>query len=160
MLETLGVIVLFVAVVWVIVRLANIRATFGKMVNIASDAAAAPTIIDPTPAMLAIAGDSMNKNRIREAILSGWMSAVEKAVHDHPVPPEQQQQFLAFANRYAFTEPELNSKGSLTRLSMGRVLFEVMHGKIPPLNLGGPVPFNLQKNEIIVWVFSGVQFWE
>jgi hypothetical protein len=56
---------------------------------------------------------------------------------------------------------ELNENPTFNRLVKNAVLRDISQGKIPKrYNLQGGIPFNLQKNEHLVWAFLGTTYYE
>jgi hypothetical protein len=91
----------------------------------------------------------------------GWQSAVSKALENGIFTLEQERALVAVKDQLALNEQLLDSNGSHSRLVKAGVIREVLEGKIPQrLRVEGNIPFNLQKNEQIVWIFKDAKYYE
>jgi hypothetical protein len=95
------------------------------------------------------------------AIKRGLERAVDALLDRGLVSEEQENRLALLAGKLGFTQAELNDNPSFHRLVKNPVLRDISEGKIPKrYNLQGGTLFNLQKNEVLIWAFSGVKYCE
>lgn len=94
-------------------------------------------------------------------IIDGWELAVEIAFEDGVLAEEEETNLFKVGEYFGFTQEHLDRNGAYTKVIRGAVLRQVMNGEIPErIKVTGNFPFNLQKNEIVVWIFQGVKYFE
>jgi len=107
------------------------------------------------------ASSYMNRSAVSECIVSGYEHAVEKALDDHVITEAEEARLSALQSHLALSRHELDRNGALTRVVKGAVIRDVMNGVVPErMEIEGPLPFNLQKSERLVWVFRDVDYYE
>lgn len=98
---------------------------------------------------------------VRPLLVKGWQSAVSKAFDDGVLSQEEEDGLDAVREKFGLTQSELDENGSFSQAVKGGVLRELMEGKIPErVSITGTLPFNLQKSERIIWVFTDVDYYE
>ena len=98
---------------------------------------------------------------IRSYLINGWENAVETALEDRVLTEQEESRLTAFRGRFSLSQDELDKDGAYTRSIQATVIREVMEGKLPKrIKVEGKLPFNLQKQEQLIWVFGGVQYYE
>ncbi|WKZ65248.1 MAG: hypothetical protein QY325_10795 [Flavobacteriales bacterium] len=103
----------------------------------------------------------LTQEDVREAIIAGWCSSVEKCLEDGVIDVEEERKLMAVKNGFKFTEEDLDKTGAHTRVVKAAVIRDVLAGAIPErFNLSEPLPINLQKGEKVVWAFGGCEYWE
>ena len=96
-----------------------------------------------------------------KALHSGWRLAIEKAFDDGVLSEKEENRLKEMIEEFKFNKDVLNSDPAYIKIVQGSVLREVLEGKIPErIQMGGNLPFNLQKSEKIVWVFQNVKYCE
>jgi hypothetical protein len=98
----------------------------------------------------------------RKALLAkGWENSVEQFLEDGILDTTEEKRLTEFKERFALSQSELDRNGALTKTAKAAVLRDVLNGVIPQrMSFGGNLPINLQKNEQIVWAFSGSKYLE
>ncbi len=96
----------------------------------------------------------------REILAAGWKKAVDTALADDVLSPEEEHALMVLQQNFSLTQQELNDNGAYTRVAQGAVIREVLEGKIPQAIQTDFHPFNLQKTEQLVWLLSGVDYYE
>jgi hypothetical protein len=91
----------------------------------------------------------------------GWKRAVENALHDGILSLEQEDRLKALVNRYSLSREELDEDGTFTRVVKSAVIRDLLDEVIPRrFVVQDSLPFNLQKNEVIVWAFKNCDYLE
>lgn len=110
--------------------------------------------------------DIAKKHLIRSSdvpamVIEGYESAVDSVFEDGVLTEEEESNLDEIQKHFGFGQNDLNKNGAFAKLVKGAVLRELLNGKIPEkVNIKGNLPFNLQKDEKIVWVFQDVQYYE
>lgn len=90
-----------------------------------------------------------------------WQSGVEQALADHVLSRQEEDVLVDVKKVLCLDEKQLEANGTLSKLVKAAVIRELLEGKIPQrVKIVGQVPFNLEKNEVIVWLFNGVNYYE
>ena len=96
---------------------------------------------------------------IRPALIEGWELAVERALDDHVLSEEEEAALITYQERFALSQED--AVGAYTRIAEAATLRSLLDGEIHPRQtIAGPIPFNLQKSETLVWVFNDVDYYE
>ncbi len=100
-------------------------------------------------------------SRTKEALAQGWEGALNSFLEDNVLSEEEEKRLMAFAEKFALSQEQLNTNSAYTRAAMAGVLRDVLHGKVPSrVKVDGELPFNLQKPESLVWFFKDVPYYE
>ena len=103
----------------------------------------------------------VSQDKIKEALILGWEEAVLHFLEDGNLDAREENNLVAYAEYFKFTQDDLNKRGIYTRFVQGAVLREALEGKIPQrFKTVDPLPFNFQKSETLVWAFSNVKYYE
>lgn len=98
---------------------------------------------------------------VKECLVFAWEEAVKKAFEDSVLSEVEERRLSDFYEYFQLSQKILDRNGAFTRVVKGAVLRELMSGNIPEkVEIKGLCPFNLQKNEKLIWVFSGVDYFE
>jgi hypothetical protein len=94
-------------------------------------------------------------------LVRGWESAVEQFLEDRILDAAEEHRLAEFRERFTLSQSELDRSGSLTRVAQAGVLRDVLNGVLPKrMAFEEPLPINLQKDEQVVWAFSGSRYLE
>jgi hypothetical protein len=97
----------------------------------------------------------------KKLIIAGWEQAVERAFDDGLLSQEEEDALVELQTHFNLTQDSLDTHGAYSKVVKGAVLRDILSGKIPErVKIAGALPFNLQKNEILVWVFQNVDYYE
>jgi hypothetical protein len=103
----------------------------------------------------------ISDENIRDALIVAWENALDKYLDDGVLSTDEENQLMTYANKFSLDQSELDRKGQFTRAAQAGVLRDIVEGKIPErVTVTGSVPFNLQKNESLVWLFNSVSLLE
>lgn len=98
---------------------------------------------------------------LNNTLHKGWQAAIERAFDDGLLSEKEEKRLGEMIEIFGFNRDSLNSDPSYVKMVRGAVLRDVMEGHIPErMTIIGNVPFNLQKSEKLVWVFSNVKYYE
>jgi len=103
----------------------------------------------------------VSEAEIRESLIIAWGQAVDHFMSDGYLSRQEEAYLHYFANYFGINQEELKLHKSYEKFIKGIVLREVMEGRIPRYSgpLGG-LPVNLQRDESLVWIFRGVEYYE
>ncbi len=91
----------------------------------------------------------------------GWEAAVEVLLDDGVLTEGEEAKLMAFGEHFNLAQHDLDLHGAYTQVVHAAVLRDIMDGKVPQrLKLQADLPFNLQKTEQLVWVFSDTAYYE
>lgn len=137
--------------------------SFSQMVSLAASAAKNSSALQSLDQQLTnIEGSALpvRVNR-REALIRGWEQAVNEILSDNVLTPAEEAQVMTYVQKFGLTQNDLNSNGAFTRLVYGCALRDVLDkGYTSRAVITFQLPFNLQKNEALVWCFRNVQCYE
>lgn len=103
----------------------------------------------------------IDQQSLNEICVRGWEAAVENALEDDILSKEEENALVAMKDELGLDQELLNKNGSYMKVVKAAVIRELVEGKIPQkIKIDCNIPFNLQKNEQIVWLFSGVNYCE
>jgi hypothetical protein len=94
-------------------------------------------------------------------VIEGYERAVDDAFEDGVLTEEEESNLDEIQKLFGFRQNDLDKNGAFTKLVKGAILRDLLNGKIPDrVNIKGNLPFNLQKDEQLVWIFQGVEYYE
>lgn len=98
---------------------------------------------------------------LKELYSQGFDKSIELFLEDGIVTTEEEQKITHFRNHFNFDDEILDRNGSLQKVIKSLILKDLFEDKIPTrLNISGDLPFLLQKDESIIWLFHGVECYE
>ncbi len=99
--------------------------------------------------------------QIKNILSSVWENTVDKVLDDGVLTKEEEEKLVRFKEHFNLTQDELNKREGIIRLTKAAVLRDILEGKIPKrVIISDQNPFNLQKNETLIWVFSRTEYLE
>lgn len=101
-------------------------------------------------------------DEIIDLYTKGFDNAVDSFLDDGILTTEEEDKISKFKTHYNFEQNVIDKNGSLQKVVKAAILREILDGQIPEtkLNIQGNLPFLLQKNENIIWIFQDVDFYE
>lgn len=99
---------------------------------------------------------------IIDLYIKGFDNAVESFLDDGVLTTEEEDKISQFKTHYNFEQKVIDKNGSLQKVVKAVILREILDGQIPEpkLHIQGNLPFLLQKNENVIWIFQNVDFFE
>ncbi|SQA78551.1 Uncharacterised protein [Capnocytophaga ochracea] len=87
---------------------------------------------------------------------------VEYFLLDDLLSEEEENKLIAFKEYFNFSQDDLNEKGSYEKVVLASILRSITEGVIPDSFkiIEGTIPFNLNRNEKIIWIFQNVDYYE
>lgn len=134
-----------------------------KMVSLVSEAVLAKADLDTLQSRLSeIASSSYIKpSQIKDTMIFGWENTVDHFLDDGNLDEQEEKQLTTFINRFSLTQNDLDKHGAYTKIVKGAILRDLMNGNIPQrIKSEGTLPFNFQKSEIPIWLFTNVAYYE
>jgi hypothetical protein len=98
----------------------------------------------------------------RDMIIAGWEQVVDSYLEDGLLDQQEEESLAAFMESSGFSQEMLDANGAWTRMIQASLLRELTESDDIPkkIRIEGTVPFNLQKNEELVWLFNDVKYLE
>lgn len=95
----------------------------------------------------------------RSLLTSGWGSAVDSFLADGVLDESEEKQLAKLMQELSLSQAELDSSGASAKVIEAAILRDVLNGIVPQrITLEGSLPFNLQRNEKIVWTFPNTDY--
>jgi len=103
----------------------------------------------------------INGKAARACIIAGYEQAVARAFDDGILSAAAEASLWDLGQHFSIPQAELDANGAVTQIVQGRIIRELLNGVIlERKNVDGPLPFNFQKSEKLVWVFQDVKYYE
>lgn len=104
----------------------------------------------------------VKSDEIIDLYTKGFDNAVDSFLNDGVLTTEEEVRIAKFKTHNNFEQDVIDRNGSLQKVFKAAILREILDGQIPEtkLNIQGNLPFLLQKNENIIWIFQNVDFYE
>lgn len=104
----------------------------------------------------------ITKEEVNFLYCLGFDKAVDTFLDDGIISPEEDEKLGNFQKQLNLGQDVLNLNGSYNRIVQSEILKDVLDGKIPKskINIIGTLPFLLQNDESIIWLFQNVEFQE
>jgi hypothetical protein len=94
-------------------------------------------------------------------LINGWERSVHDFLENGIISSAEEHQLVAFKERFALTEGDLDKNGAHTTLVKAAVLRDVLNGIVPQrFSFSGTLPINFQKSEQVVWAFPDSKYLE
>ena len=101
------------------------------------------------------------EGEITTYLIEGWEAAVEHFLEDGALDAEEEKNLVSFIDRFQLSRDTLNKNGAFSRVVKAGVIRDLLEGKVPDrVKIDQPLPFNFQKSEQLIWVFSNVDYLE
>lgn len=109
-----------------------------------------------------VAADSFVDPTLLQKLLGeAWEWGVMKALEDDLLTEAEEEMLEKFREQFDLSQESLDGQGAYTKLVKAAVLREVLDGKFETrLNIIGSLPFRLQKSETLIWLFTGVEYYQ
>jgi hypothetical protein len=114
------------------------------------------------PRLAAIAkGNFLSDGDVRRALVAGWEAVVNHLLDASALDTRNEKALLAFKDRFGLSQDELNQHGAFSRAVKAALLRDLLEGKLPDTaELSRSAPFNLQKDENLIYLFWNVRYLE
>jgi hypothetical protein len=139
----------------------KIDAEKNDLLALATAAATGQGSIEAVSAKVKSASEFIDDVTSKGLLVQAWESAVDKCLDDNLLSKEEESKLVDFTKAFALTQNDCDKKGAYTRVGQVGILRDIAEGKIPErVSIVGSLPFNFKKNEKLVWLFKGVQYYE
>jgi hypothetical protein len=102
----------------------------------------------------------LNDGELATAVSEGFTRAIDHALNDNILTQEEDECLGEFLQQSGFGQEQMDFN-ALRRVTMAGALRDLMEGKIPKrINFSGDLPFNLESDEQLVWVWGPAQYAE
>jgi hypothetical protein len=97
-----------------------------------------------------------------QLVVHSWDRALDQFLTDGVLTREEEAVLVRSASALSISRPEMEARGVLAKVAMGRALRDISEGRIPQFipQPVMPVHLNLQKSEELVWLFERVPYIE
>jgi len=103
----------------------------------------------------------LSPEQVKNSLVKNWENAVNKSLDDGLLKKEEEALLIRFKEHFNFSQEELNKNDCFFRLAKAAILRDITEGTIPErVIVTDGLPFNLLKNEKLVWLFKGTQLYE
>lgn len=107
------------------------------------------------------ASSHIDKETMNALVVSGWEKAVDVAFDDGILSEEEETALSELKQHFSLSQQALDRNGALTKIVKGAVLRDIFKGNLwERVEIGGKLPFNLQKTEKVIWLFQDVDCYE
>jgi len=107
------------------------------------------------------AASFIKDNEIEGVLIKAWEDVVQAALEDGVLTLEEEESLVRAQRHFGWEQHQLNVNGAYTRLVESGAIRDVLDGKLPArFQAEGPLPFNLQKGEQLIWAFTDVKYYE
>jgi hypothetical protein len=98
---------------------------------------------------------------IPSLLINGWERAVQSVLEDSVLSADEETALGRALRHFRWNQDDLDKNGAYMNFVKGGTLRDVLEGKVPTRwRVEGPLPFNFQKDEQLIWAFSGVKYYE
>ncbi|MGC8833084.1 MAG: hypothetical protein ACP5R4_03440 [Armatimonadota bacterium] len=98
---------------------------------------------------------------LRDLLVKAWETAVLRVLDDNILSEDEEHALVAFKNWFSLPTSLLDKNGAHAKVAKAAVIRDVLNGEIPQrVKIEGILPFNLQKGEVLVWLFNNVSYYE
>jgi len=98
---------------------------------------------------------------IEEISVHSWEKAATRFLEDSLLDEKEEKSLMDLQESLDLSQAQLDKKGIYGKVAKSAILRELMAGKIPDkLKINGTLPFNFQKDETLVWLFTNVPYLE
>lgn len=139
------------------------ESSLSQMVTLAATAAKNSSALQSLEQQLRGIEASASPVRVNrhQALVLGWEQAVNDILSDNILSSTEEAQVMAYVQKFGLSQSDLNTNGAFTRLVYGCALRDILDkGHTTRAVITFQLPFNLQKNESLVWCFRDVPFYE
>lgn len=103
----------------------------------------------------------IDEDALTALYIQGFELLVDAAFEDGVLSSDEEENFLDFMEHFNLSQSAVDRNGFYTKIVKGSVLRDVLNGIIPQrMKITDDLPFNLQKDEQIVWVFTDAKYYE
>ncbi len=103
-------------------------------------------------------GLGFSNSEARTFFLQAWKGAAKRALRDDLLTRSEEAALITYLNYFRFSTADGGTQ--YRDLMKARILRDLMEGTITYHHENSRHPFNLQKNERLVWMFDGVRYFE
>ena len=112
--------------------------------------------------LAAMLGESQLSSTERRLLLvQAWEAAVESSLEDGVLSLDEEDALDSYLRHFDLSKTDVDVNGAYHKMVKSVVIREAAEGIVPDrLKVTSDVPFNLMKSEQLVWLISGVKYYE
>jgi hypothetical protein len=101
-------------------------------------------------------------DELNDLYIAAYDNAVEKILDDGVLTEDEEESLSEFKKKLNLDQSLLDKNGSFIKVGKAIIIRDLTEGKMPNVNLNivGNLPFVFQKDEKVIWLFQGVEFYE
>ena len=101
--------------------------------------------------------DSSFRNTV---LIKSLEKAIYNSLDDGIVNEEEEKSIKEFINHFQLSIDELSNNEAYAKLAKSLVIGDILNGILPKrIQVTNQIPFNLQKNEKLIWLINGVDYY-
>ncbi len=103
----------------------------------------------------------LSASQVRSVVMEGYKLAIDQALEDHLLSDEEERCLEAIEKTFGLTKDELHKADASLKLLYARIIRHIREGNLfeyPTDDM--QLPFNVQRSEIVVWLFANVDYYE
>lgn len=102
----------------------------------------------------------INQYELDDLFVLGFDESVENFLEDGVISEVEDDRISEFIKYFNLNQKFLDKNGSYSKVAMGLVLNDIFQGRFPKSRMDIPnnLPFLLDKDESIIWIFQNVKF--
>lgn len=104
----------------------------------------------------------ISKAETNELFTTAFDKAVESFLEDGIISKDEEEKIIKFKDHFNLDQDILDKNGSLQKIAKSLILRDVFEGNTPKnrMNIEGTLPFLFQKDEVLIWLFQGAEYYE
>ncbi len=100
----------------------------------------------------------ISPDELNDLYKQGFDKSIESFLEDGIITVEEEKKISKFKNHFSLFDFVLDNSGSFQKVIKSLILRDVFEDKIPSrINISGDLPFLLQKDESVIWIFQEVE---
>ncbi len=109
-----------------------------------------------------IAAESfIGESLVKDLLVQVWEEGVTKALEDDLLTEEEEKALEAFRQHFGLSQEALNRRDAYTKVAKAALIRDVLNGRFESrVEVVGSLPFNLQKSEVLLWLFTNVKYYQ
>jgi len=97
----------------------------------------------------------------KDILACGWQKSVDLFLDENIIEESDEKKLTRFKDKYTLTYEDLDTNGAYTKLVKSLVVRDLANGIVSSrVRITDQMPVNLQKDEIVLWVFRNAEYYE
>jgi hypothetical protein len=102
----------------------------------------------------------IGNSELQSLVLEGISNLIDTVLADHAITASEEARIDELCKAFSVGGKDLIPSGAMHKLAKGIILRELENGRLPDSlpKIEGDLPLNLERDEVIIWVFNGVSY--